>query len=576
MATREEGAESAEGEGVAPSGAEVDFAALLPHPAAFLCPITQELMKDPVATSDGFVYERAAIQEWFTRCPTTPPTSPMTGTPLTSVGLSPNVALRLAIEAYRLQRHVELPDMELSSVKEIVNSMAEDLKRISDDKAAEKRLRAAEQQNLALKAAVRRLRGAISRLPELFTALRKAPPLQALVTELQTGFQELAAVAEGQISALQGPSHAGNTSGVEGDNPDIPSLVTQMLHGDEEALRTLRLVTRYSEMHRTAIAAAGGIPPLVAMLTHKSLGVRDNACATIGNVTCNDNALRAAVVAAGGVKPLVAMLQCDVEVLQYAAALTLRNLPLNPEVRPAIVAEGAIPLLVGLFSHPSSRVAAQSAGAVCNLAVGSQANQDAAGERGALPLLVKMLQDPNTNSQEIACYTTLSLLLRNENNQEAFRVAGGVPVVVNLLSHSSTTVLERSLQILRLENPRSTALAIQQGAISKLSGLLSHSSSLVQRLAAGLIEDLAKGGEENCAAIAGSGVLEVLLDLAVEPRSPIVKEAVTGALRALARDSQTAEILKRLGCVIVRVSSQEMADEADSQWRLRGRVESYP
>lgn len=33
-------------------------------PAMFVCPITQDLMDDPVVAADGYTYERDAIQEW--------------------------------------------------------------------------------------------------------------------------------------------------------------------------------------------------------------------------------------------------------------------------------------------------------------------------------------------------------------------------------------------------------------------------------------------------------------------------------------------------------------------------------
>ncbi|XP_055621483.1 WD repeat, SAM and U-box domain-containing protein 1-like [Toxorhynchites rutilus septentrionalis] len=36
-------------------------------PPEFICPITHEIMKDPVYSEDGFTYERTAIQEWFNR-----------------------------------------------------------------------------------------------------------------------------------------------------------------------------------------------------------------------------------------------------------------------------------------------------------------------------------------------------------------------------------------------------------------------------------------------------------------------------------------------------------------------------
>lgn len=34
-------------------------------PHEFLCPITHEIMREPVTCSDGYSYERNAISEWF-------------------------------------------------------------------------------------------------------------------------------------------------------------------------------------------------------------------------------------------------------------------------------------------------------------------------------------------------------------------------------------------------------------------------------------------------------------------------------------------------------------------------------
>ncbi|XP_023246958.1 WD repeat, SAM and U-box domain-containing protein 1-like [Copidosoma floridanum] len=63
-------------------------------PDDFLCPITHEIMREPVQCSDGFTYERAAINEWFL-CGKF--TSPMTNEPLKTTSLTTNVDLRNAI-----------------------------------------------------------------------------------------------------------------------------------------------------------------------------------------------------------------------------------------------------------------------------------------------------------------------------------------------------------------------------------------------------------------------------------------------------------------------------------------------
>ena len=59
-------------------------------PEELLCPITCELMEDPVSTVDGHTYERSAIQKWLR----THATSPVTNERLESKALIPNVLIR--------------------------------------------------------------------------------------------------------------------------------------------------------------------------------------------------------------------------------------------------------------------------------------------------------------------------------------------------------------------------------------------------------------------------------------------------------------------------------------------------
>ena len=65
-------------------------AAALVVPEIFLCPITTELMRDPVSTLDGLTYERIAIETWLA----TNDTSPLTGEQLASKMLIPNFLAR--------------------------------------------------------------------------------------------------------------------------------------------------------------------------------------------------------------------------------------------------------------------------------------------------------------------------------------------------------------------------------------------------------------------------------------------------------------------------------------------------
>ncbi|KAG9452644.1 hypothetical protein H6P81_005548 [Aristolochia fimbriata] len=65
---------------------------------SFYCPITREVMADPVETSSGQTFERAAIEKWLKDGNTT---CPLTKIPLNSDILRPNITLRKSIEEWK-------------------------------------------------------------------------------------------------------------------------------------------------------------------------------------------------------------------------------------------------------------------------------------------------------------------------------------------------------------------------------------------------------------------------------------------------------------------------------------------
>ena len=71
----------------------------LPHgtvPHNFNCPILQDIMKDPVKTIDGHIYDRESILRWFTHNTT----SPLTGLRLESLKLEPCIELKKQIDDF--------------------------------------------------------------------------------------------------------------------------------------------------------------------------------------------------------------------------------------------------------------------------------------------------------------------------------------------------------------------------------------------------------------------------------------------------------------------------------------------
>ncbi|PKA51893.1 U-box domain-containing protein 44 [Apostasia shenzhenica] len=75
---------------------------------SFICPLTKEVMKDPVVLESLQTYDRSAIEKWFERCRDDGrvPTCPMTGQEQLTLDLKRNIGLAGAIEEW-VNRNIE-------------------------------------------------------------------------------------------------------------------------------------------------------------------------------------------------------------------------------------------------------------------------------------------------------------------------------------------------------------------------------------------------------------------------------------------------------------------------------------
>jgi hypothetical protein len=74
-------------------------------PTKYVCPITRQLMADPVSAPDGHIYEKNAIEAWLS----VNATSPMTRVPMTADQLNGVVYLRNEIVDWCTENKVDPP-----------------------------------------------------------------------------------------------------------------------------------------------------------------------------------------------------------------------------------------------------------------------------------------------------------------------------------------------------------------------------------------------------------------------------------------------------------------------------------
>lgn len=81
-------------------------------PEDFICPITHEIMRDPIVNKEGRVFERAAICDWIRA---SNGTCPLTRKPIKISEFVSYRMLQLKIELWRQENNVEIADGEIAN-----------------------------------------------------------------------------------------------------------------------------------------------------------------------------------------------------------------------------------------------------------------------------------------------------------------------------------------------------------------------------------------------------------------------------------------------------------------------------
>ncbi|CAI5980320.1 unnamed protein product [Closterium sp. NIES-65] len=291
-------------------------------PPEFLCPITCELMADPVMVVTGQTYERSSIRQWISEGHRT---CPITRMPLGNIELVPNYALRNAIRAWAQKRGIELKEPEFFPPPRISGAQYKTANNAS----------------------------APSQIPTWDNALpdRRSPPMLA-VTQLFVGStaDKDAAVAQLATTASEDGEN-GRVSVVQAGA--IPPLIMVLLEGSdfakETAARCIRFLSRSNNPIITQGSAAA-IPALVRLLSVGSQAAKEAACGALVNLSAKTDVNKFQIAVAGGILPLVSLLdfnQPNASRTSYeCASAALCNLAFDNENRLKIAAAGAIPLLV--------------------------------------------------------------------------------------------------------------------------------------------------------------------------------------------------------------------------------------
>ena len=265
------------------------------------------------------------------------------------------------------------------------------------------------------------------------------------------------------------------------------------------------------------IADGNGIPALLALLGSMSSDAQLHAAEALSYLARGHAANQSAIAKAGGVKPLLALIRVKaVGLAQAASALgTIANGHADNQV--AIAREGGLPLFTALLSSDSTgsvqTMAAFAVQAVCRQ---NAANQSECADCGIIRALVQILDQAKgggrERAREEAAGAIWVLSEGHADNKRAIALAGAIPPTVGLLAAGSTpralTNATEALVSLGLADVKN-----QTEITTQLVTLLTTGAAEVKRVGATLLWRLVNDNPDTVQEMANAGSMSDLIGL---------------------------------------------------------------
>ncbi|XP_071702897.1 U-box domain-containing protein 15-like [Rutidosis leptorrhynchoides] len=330
-------------------------------PFEFLCPITLEIMRDPVIVATGQTYERTNIQQWLD---SDNRTCPKTGLPLTHTALAPNVALHNLILQWCKDNNYQIPKKEppppplKKAPSEKVLTLIQNL----TSTQFEEKLKAVTK--------IRMLSRECTESRTLIAEKGGIPPLVHLLTYPDSKIQEHA------VTALLNLSIDENIKKKVSDENPVPAIIEILKNGTigarENSAAALYSLSMLDE-NKTLIGSSNGIPPLVVLLTEGTIRGKKDAATALFNLTLSQ-ANKSKAIEAGAIKTLLK---------------TLGNERLD-------MVDEALSVLLLLADHPDGK--------------------KELGQMSFIETLVKFMRSGTPKNKECAAAVLLKLCTNNNNN----------------------------------------------------------------------------------------------------------------------------------------------------------------
>lgn len=485
-------------------------------PSHFRCPLSLEVMSDPVIIASGQSYEKAAIQKWLDHGLGT---CPKTGHKLSHKNLTPNHTVKALITSWCYENNIELSSKP-ENVKTLrVSSHSQPVSGEGESRSIPQSGNSASGSSLGHGLETQKIRGVNEKLdqssPEhsyVHSRSESGSSAASSIEYVSTAESEISRVSSNAInnSTSLTKKTAGTSHSVHGTqctsakamgemvingnhNPSravsLPSesgynvltstshvekLVNDLKSDSNElqtaAARELRFLAKCNMENRVIIGECGTIAPLIKLLLSNVEVTQEHAVTALLNLSINEK-IKAHIAEEGALEPLIHVLKTGNDAAKENAAATLFSISLIDEYRIKIGRSGAIKPLVDLLSLGTIRGKKDAATALFNLSIFHE-NKARIVQAGAVKHLV-MLMEPESEmvDKAVAILANLSTIVEGCN---AIARENGIPLLVEIVDMGSQRGKENAASILLqlcINSSKYCRSILQEGAVPPLVAL---------------------------------------------------------------------------------------------------------
>ncbi|KAI4324839.1 hypothetical protein MLD38_030291 [Melastoma candidum] len=555
---------------------QMEMPSPVPIPRDFCCPLSLELMTDPVIVASGQTYERAFIRDWLDMGLTV---CPKTRKPLAHANLIPNYTVKALIANWCEVNDVKLPD----PAKSLSSNDSSSLQFHTDSGISEEQISRTNQTEVSqfvrpVDSPARSLIGSGVRR-EVTSPLHSRSASSSAVQfrtaadrrDLDIGRASLGDDAEESSSNLEDDSI--DSSSLPSMTPDRKEF-SNALGRDEPVATSHKRAVSSSNAHPIASVPHGGangsshtndyasdasgemksqlqdssssiptsreaeIPPRLVEMRSRSQMIWRRPSDRLVPRIISSSAVETRADLSGieaQVKKLVEDLKTNSVETQRAATSDLRLLAKhNMDNRIVIANSGAINLLVSLLNSADEGIQENAVTALLNLSINDN-NKIAIANAEAIEPLIHVLQSGSAEAKENAAATLFSLSVIEENKLMIGKSGAIVPLVELLGNGTPRGKKDAATALFNLSilHENKTRI-VQAGAVKYLVDLMDPAAGMVDKAVAVLANLVTI--QEGRVAIGQEHGISALVEV-VELGSPRGKENAAAALLQLSTNS---------------------------------------